>query len=445
MKIKNALIPIDGKPARREISVENGVIASIGVDLPDSGEEIDAEGLLVLPGAIDPHVHFFDPGYTHKESFATGSAAAAAGGITTVIDMPDTSIPMAIDGQSVQKKREHIESQSVVDFGLFGGVSGKLFDSDLERRVAEMAPLVMAIKTYATSGADFFPRVNNYQYAQLLPLARDNDVMVLVHAEDWDYVSAAADLADRSVDSPRAFYDTRPELAETLSVLTVTEIARQAGARMHIVHLGTTRAAEIVAGLEHVSGETCPQYLEFDVTDFERIGAPLKITPPVKGPEHKARLWQMLADGGIDFIASDHAPGTADEKSTGSIWTDYSGIPGGPVLFMYALSEGYLSGRLTLERLIEITSTNAAKRYRFCDRKGSIDVGKDADFVFVDPNATTTFSAADSPSLGKVSPWDGRTFMGRVKRTILRGQSIYDDINGVTGVPGDGTFLAPTR
>ncbi len=449
MRIQNALIPAGGAPVRSQLLVRDGVIQGIGEDLPADGDDLDAEGLLVLPGAIDPHVHFFDPGYSEKERFDAASAAAAMGGITTVIDMPDTSIPPATDGASVCEKRDYISRRSHVDFGLFGGISGLLVDADLERRIEEMAPLVLAIKTYATSGADFFPRVNNYQYTRILELTRQHDVIVLVHAEDWDYVCAATKAATQAArergNSPADFYASRPELAETLSVLSVTEIARSLGAELHIVHLGTARAAEIVAAAPNVTGETCPHYLAFDKGDFERIGAPLKVTPPVKGPDEKEALWKMLADGRIDFLASDHAPGTVNEKNTGSIWSDYSGIPGGPILFLYALSEGYLSGRLDLDRFVAVTSTNAARRYRIDDRKGSIEVGKDADLVFVDPDGTTRYSVAESPSLGKVSPWDGVEFRGSIIQTMLRGNIVYEAGQGLIGAPGMGAFLAPHR
>ncbi len=447
MRVRNACIALPGatEPFRGEVIVEDGIIAAVGTDLPASGEDVDANGLLVLPGAIDPHVHFFDPGYPARETFPTGSAAAAAGGVTTVIDMPDTSIPMATDGASILEKRDALSHASVVDFGLFGGISGLLCDDALEARIAEMAPLVCGIKTYATSGADFFPRVNNYQYSQILPLAKNHDVTILVHAEDWDFISHA-DADARSLGATgRAFYRSRPEAAETLSVLSVTELAAMAGAEMHIVHLGTARAAAIVAALANVTGETCPQYLEFDCEDLERIGAPLKITPTLKSPYQKALLWQMLADGRIDFVASDHAPGTVQEKSGDSIWDAYSGIPGGPIVFLYALSEGYLAGRLSLARLVEVTSSAAARRYRLDDRKGAIAAGHDADLVFVDPHATTRFDAAASPSLGKVSPWDGHEFRGRVVRTMLRGKTVYDAEHGVVGEAGTGRFVAPRR
>ncbi|MCA1755351.1 MAG: amidohydrolase family protein [Spirochaeta sp.] len=449
MIIRNASLALPGKNELTpgDLRIRRGKIAEIGVGrtLEAQGDTdiIDAEGLAVLPGAIDAHVHFFDPGYTHKEDFLHASGASASGGVTTVVDMPDTSEPAVIDAQSIQEKLSIVSRKSLIDFGFFGGISGLLCDDQLPRRVAEMAPEVLGIKTYALSGAAHFPRVSNHQYYQVLQETRRHNCIVLVHAEDYDYVSGATPGAQARGDGGMAFYLSRPEAAETLSVLTVTEIAEELGAPMHIVHLGTVRAAEIVATCRFVSGETCPQYLEFDCHDFERIGAPLKITPPVKGPENKAVLLRMLAEGTIDFIASDHAPGTREEKNTGSIWTDYAGIPGGPTLFPYILSEGYLSGSMGLKRFLEVTSGTPARRYRIADRKGSIAVGLDADLVFIDTAGSTVVHGEESFSKGKITPFEGKELRGKVHRTMVRGRTVFHAEEGVTGEPGTGQFLRP--
>ncbi|TVR91207.1 MAG: hypothetical protein EA428_06290 [Spirochaetaceae bacterium] len=449
MIIRNAFLalPSQDELVAGELRIQGGKITEIGVgralETHGEAEIINAEGLAVLPGAIDAHVHFFDPGYTHKEDFLHGSGASASGGVTTVVDMPDTSEPAVIDAHSIQEKLSVVSAQSLVDFGFFGGISGLLCDEELPRRVAEMAPEVLGIKTYATSGAAHFPRVSNHQYYKVLTETRRHNCIVLVHAEDYDYVSGATPEARAQGDGGMAFYLSRPEAAETLSVLTVTEIAEELGAPMHIVHLGTIRAAEIVAKCRFVSGETCPQYLEFDCNDFQRIGGALKITPPVKGPENRSVLLKMLAEGQIDFIASDHAPGTREEKNTGSIWTDYAGIPGGPTLFPYILSEGYLSGLMGLQRFLEITSGNPARRYRIADRKGAIAVGLDADLVFIDTAGSSVVRGEESFSKGKVTPFEGKELRGKVLRTMVRGRTVFHSEHGVIGEPGTGQFLRP--
>jgi allantoinase len=234
-------------------------------------------------------------------------------------------------------------------------------------------------------------------------------------------------------DSPWHFYCSRPETAEVLAVLAAVELAKETGADLHIVHVGTAAAAEILAH-GRATGETAPHYLAFDTDDLERIGAPLKTTPPVKPAPNRERLWQLLAEGAIDFVASDHAPCTEAEKATGSIWTDYSGIPGTGTLLPFLFSEGYLKGRLTLRRLTQVVAQNAARRYGL-DRKGAIAVGKDADFALLDPRQAWVVEGRQFYSKGRVTPFEGMVFQGKVVKTILRGRVIYDAEKGIT-VPG---------
>ncbi len=445
MLIRNGAVALPDTPAfvKLDIRVHNGVIAALGRDLPPDGEpEIDAEGLEVFPGAIDPHVHFFDPGFPDKEDFYHGSAAAASGGVTTVIDMPCTSDPQVISLDNLKHKRSIVERKAVVDFAFFGGVSSQVYADGFPDCMHELAAYVPAFKTYATSGSALFERLNHYQFSRVLQVAREVNRPILLHAEDAGFVLPAGEALRETGDSPRVFYETRPELAETLAVFAVSEIAETLQAPLHIVHIGSARAAEIVAGRTTTSGETCPQYLAFDLTDFERIGAPLKITPPVKQPDQKDQLWTRLAAGEIDFVASDHAPGSYKEKNTGSIWTDYAGIPGGPTLFPYLYSAGLRGGRLSLPRFLEATADAAARRYRLDDRKGRIQVGLDADLTLVDPNERYTVRGEDSFSRGKITPFEGMTLTGRVRTTLVRGTVVYRD-GEIVAEPGTGRFLAP--
>jgi dihydropyrimidinase/allantoinase len=229
-------------------------------------------------------------------------------------------------------------------------------------------------------------------------------------------------------------------MAETLAVLSAAALAQETGADLHIVHVGTAAAAEVL-GQCSATCETAPHYLAFTLNDFEWIGAPLKITPPVKSSGNRERLWALLANGAIDFVASDHAPCTQSEKATGSIWTDYSGIPGSGTLLPYVFSEGYLQGQITLNRLLEVTSENAAKRYGIYDRKGSIAVGKDADFALIDAQQNWTVQGLKFHSKGKITPFEGMTFRGRVVKTILRGKVIYDAEEGILAPRGYGEML----
>lgn len=443
----------------RDIRIEQGRIAEISDGLagfPDASAEddIDARGFWVLPGGTDPHVHFYDPGYTHKEDFTHGTSFAAQGGITTIIDMPCTSNPPVSDAVNLEAKLSVVAPKALVDFGFFGGTSRQCFDAPgYPDRLAELAPKVMGIKSYAVSGEDDeWGALDSWRFLGLLELCAANGVPSLLHAEDRAFVDAAtaAKLA-AGLKAPRDWYEARPEIAEVLSVMGAIRLASEAKASLHIVHVGTAEAAELIgaAGVSDigggVSGETCPQYLAFDVGDFEKQGAALKISPPIKGAGNPAGLWQLLSSGALSFIASDHAPGTEEEKAGSDIWCNSAGISGTGTMLPYLFSEGYLAGRLTLTRFLEVICENAPKRYGFYDRKGSIEPGKDADLVFIDQNADYSVKAADFLSKGKLSPFEGRTFKGQIARTMVRGVTVYENGRGIVAEAGHGSFITPRR
>ncbi len=442
MIIKNGQVALPGlaKPEINDIKVENGKIAAIAPNIISEGDIIDADGLLVLPGGIDPHVHFNDPGYVHREDFYTGTAFAASGGITTVIDMPCTSIPPVTNRANFDVKYQAIKDKAVIDYCLFGGISAQSFESGFPGNMEELAECVVGFKTYFLSGMESFGSLNKSQFEDVLEAARVLKRPVLLHAEDKAFVEAATIEAKKSGNEPKDFYNSRPEKAEILAVSKAVRIAERVGAELHIVHIGTADAAELVPGGK-ITCETAPHYLEFDTEDFTRIGSPLKVTPPVKSPENKSKLWKFLANGKISFVASDHAPCTKEEKNTGSIWTDYSGIPGTGTIFPYILSEGYFKKRLSLKKFIEVTSSNAARRYGIFDRKGSIEVGKDADFVLIDPNRSWVVEGDKFLSKGKITPFERMELKGKIIKTILRGEIIYDTKRGITLKNGFGKLL----
>jgi allantoinase len=444
MIIQNGRVALDGRDrfANVDVQIAEEHIVEIGEHLSGDSEVLDARGLLVLPGGIDPHVHLDDPGYTDREDFGSGSCAAAAGGITTVIDMPCTSVPPVTSRRNLHQKLEAIRQKAVVDYALYGGVSAQSLQGGGLSSMEELAGDVVGFKTYFVSGMDTFQRLDHYHFRRVLEQARKIGRPVLLHAEDYDYVQAATQASMTEGDTPADYYRSRPETAEVLAVLAAVELAEETGADLHIVHIGTAAAAQILAR-SRTTGETAPHYLQFSLDDFWRIGSPLKVTPPVKSGENRERLWALLADGTIDFVASDHAPCRADEKKTGSIWTDYSGIPGCGTLLPYVFSEGYVKGRIGLRRLLEVTAENAARRYGIFDRKGSIAVGKDADLLLIDPEQKWTVCGAAFYSKGKITPFEGMTFHGRVVKTMLRGKTIYDAQKGILVSGGYGRMLRP--
>jgi allantoinase len=453
MIVKNGLVAFSGEDEflSKDLRIQNGRIVAIGRNL-ESGttdEVLDASDCRVLPGAVDPHVHFYDPGYTEKEDFAHGSAAAASGGVTTVIDMPCTSLPPVTDTASLHNKLAAVSPKSHIDFGFFGGVSRQLFDAGCREAMASIADQVMGFKVYAVSGMEeVWGALDHWRFHKVLELAGELGSIVLLHAEDAEYVVNASQALQKTCNDPEAWYRARPELAEVMAVQNALRIASEAGGNLHIVHIGTAEAARMLKNPLpegcRVSGETCPQYLAFTTDDFIAQGAVLKIAPPIKKEGNRDELWSLLKDGTIEFVASDHAPGTAQEKSGNDIWKNSAGIAGTGTILPYLFSEGYFAGRLPLSRLLEVVSEAAAKRYGFFNRKGSIEVGKDADLVLINTNENWTVRGSDFFSKGKLSPFEGRIFTGRVEKTLVRGRVVYDRRRGALE-PGWGEFIRPAR
>ena len=319
MVIKNGLVltPDSENPQKLDLLIEDGKIIDTGTGL-DGGEVLDAKGLLILPGGIDAHVHFNTPGYTHREDFYHGSMAAIAGGITTVIDMPCTSIPPVTNKANLLKKLENIQGKSFVDFAFYGGVSLQAFEEGFPEFMEELAPYVCGFKTYFISGMETFERLDPFRFEMVLKKAGEIKRPVLLHAEDYEYVMGATEFA-KNDKNYSAYYHSRPEMAEILAVQRACKLAEGKDVQLHIVHVGTSEAVKIIRGYENVTCETCPHYLEFTWEDLDRIGPPLKTTPPVKSPWNKEKLWDYLNDGWINHVASDHAPAPEEEKFTGPV------------------------------------------------------------------------------------------------------------------------------
>ncbi len=447
MLIRNGALALPGAAdfAARDLRVLDGKIAAIGERLrAEPGEDsLDARGRLVFPGAIDPHVHFDEPGFERREDFEHGSAEAARGGVTTVIDMPCTSLPPVTTPEALRLKLDAIGRKSYVDFALYGGVEGNSVERSLEGAMAELAPDVVGFKCYFCSGMDTFARVTHYDFPRILAKAAGLGRPLLLHAEDHDYIAAAT--AALKAARPDAgdwndYVTSRPAAAETVACQAAIALASFNAPNLHVVHVGTAEAA-IALAEAGATCETCAHYLEFSSDDFAAKGSALKTAPVVKGPGEAAKLWTLLARGAISFCASDHAPAAEAEKRTGSAWTDYGGIPGTGTMFPYLLSEGLFARRLPLDRFLEVVSENAAKRWGLAGGKGSLEPGKDADFVLVDPDDFAVMKGTSLYSKGKLTPFEGMRLRGRVVSTWVRGMKVYDADRGIVAERGHGRLL----
>ncbi len=415
------------RPAK--IAVENGKIIAFDDNCPNFGEVTNCKNLLLIPGAIDPHTHFDDPGYTSREDFYHGSLGAIAGGVTTVFDMPCTSIPPVTNVSAFYNKKETIIPNAWCDFRLWGGVSAESFDSPLWKNHIEQLKNVGVIgfKTYVLSGMDSFPQLSYDEYYDVLKFAAEIDVLIGVHAEDPTIVAEATKKI--TGDSPADFAASRPVDAEVTAIRRVGEMAGELGTKLHIVHVSSGSGAEEIDRLQkqgvNISGETCPQYLAFTIDDLCRLGSVLKCAPPVRSKEENEKLWSYLGKS-ISFLATDHAPCTKEEKNSGNFMTDYCGMPGVELLLPFALHYGYHQEKLTLEQIQKLTSENAAKRFNLFPQKGALEIGADADFALINLNTLNKIEAEKLKSKGKFTPFDKMTFCGSVEQTWIHGERVFE-------------------
>lgn len=410
---------------------------------------IDAGGNVLFPGFIDPHVHFDDPGFTFREDFETGTKSAAAGGVTCVIDMPCTSIPPVTCRENFENKLSIVAPRAYVDFAFFGGVtprqvgSGEYINTleDLKQKG------IVGVKFYTVSGMELYPRMEISEIDKAFRKLKELNLVCAVHAEEYNLVNYYSNLMQQNNElGPAAWCQGRAYEAEPAALWQVVGVTRKVKNKLHIVHLSSKAGLEIIRwaksqGLD-VTTETCPHYLLFTMGDFEKMGAILKIAPPLRFEEDRRALWEGLKDGSIDFISTDHAAGAyPEEKSDPNIWQDYAGIPGTQTMAAALLTYGYNKGSLSLLDIQNLLGYHAALRYGLYPRKGVIEVGADADFALVDLGKEWILDPEKLETKGKYSPLAGKKLKGKVIMTILRGEVIYEDGKGIVGNKGYGKFI----
>lgn len=404
--------------------------------LQENGADAGAEYFLLVPGGFDAHVHFNTPGFEQRDDIEHGSRAAAAGGVTRVADMPCTSIPPVTSLQNLETKLQALQNRSMVDYALWGGISGNDFNgSTPEKNIKELAAAgVIGFKAYLTSGMDSFRDLAMAQMEQAAAYVKSTGLPLAVHAEDKNLVTERQEhLQQIKNNSWQAYCFSRDEQVEALAVMKMIDISRRSGCRVHIVHISSQFGVELVKqardeGLP-VSAETCPHYLYFTNADFDNpeISNFLKTAPPVKSEYDRLALWTALRDGVLSFVTTDHAGcDPAKEKHSDNFWEVYGGIPGVEHRLPFMFSEGFLKGRLSLQRTIEVVSTNPAGFYRSGKTGFEFQTGDAADFALVDLWSPFTVRAKDMHSKGKYTPFEGIKLDARIQATYLRGEMIYE-------------------
>jgi dihydroorotase (multifunctional complex type) len=401
---------------RANVYVSGGRIAEVTEQGRPARENVDAEGMLVMPGMVDAHVHFMDPSATDREDFITGTSAAARAGVTTVIEHTHSS-PVRTP-TDLHAKAEHLAGRSFVDFAL--GAHAWIGMAE------EVAPLWRAGAAFVKAFTCTTHGVPGHSPAELLTLFRAVAAIggtCLVHCEEESLTAAAErELRQAGRSDGGVIPAWRNREAELVAVATTAQLAGRTGARVVVAHASNPEVLDLARPVCLV--ESCPQYLTLLEAEVLEQGSLRKFTPPARAESARdlEEMWVALAAGSIDYVASDHAPSTLAQKREGSIWDVHFGLPGIDTT-LAVLLDGAHAGRLTYERVVEVYSEAPARIYGLHPRKGSLDAGADADLVLVDPERRWTVRDEDVVSKAGWSPYAGRTFIGGAVRTFLRGRA----------------------
>ncbi|MFE0463066.1 allantoinase AllB [Kitasatospora sp. NPDC058965] len=428
IRSRRVVLPDGERPA--DVLVRDGRIEQIaahGSLLVGDAQLTDLGDTVLLPGLVDTHVHVNEPGRTEWEGFATATRAAAAGGVTTIIDMPLNSVPPTTTVAGLDVKRKTAEGQAWVDLGFWGGA--------VPDNTGELAALheagVFGFKSFlAPSGVDEFPHLDRDQLAPALAEQARIGALAIIHAEDPAVLSAAPQVPGTHY---RDFLNSRPDDAETAAVAHLLETARRTGARVHILHVSSAAVLPLLAQARadgvRVTAETCPHYLTLAAEEVPDGDTAFKCCPPIRDEANRDRLWAALANGEFIGIVSDHSPSTPDLKllerfgGSGDFAAAWGGIAslqlGLPAIWTEARRRGH-----TLTEVARWMSGGPAELVGLTGTKGAIAVGCDADLVAFDPDAEFAVDPAGLHHRNPVTPYAGRRLTGAVRTTWLRGRVV---------------------
>jgi dihydroorotase len=421
------------------IAIKDGKILSVGAHeaMPPTNETVDVSGMHVLPGAIDVHVHFRDPGYPHKEDFESGTRAAAFGGVTTVFDMPNT-IPTVNSPEVLAAKLKMAAAKAHVDFGLYAVLG--------EDSIAHVPALVetgaIGFKLYMGNTFGKIPSPSTGAMLEAFEVVAQTGKRISLHGETNSIMERRESrirAAGRT--DPLAHLASRPAVVAIEAVSRAAILAEWTGARIHILHISSADELrplrEAKARGVDITGETCPHYLMLSADDYARFGGVIRVNPPVREARNQEPLWAALADGTVDLIATDHAPHSREEKTRNDMFDVDCGFPGVETQMPLMLTQ-VNAGRMTIMDYVAMSAAKPAKTFGLYPRKGVIAPGAEADIAVLDLKREMIIDDATLQSHAKITPWHGRKVTGVPIHTIVRGRFVMRDRALVDGTRGHG-------
>ncbi|CAN7390895.1 allantoinase AllB [Phenylobacterium sp. LjRoot225] len=436
--IKDGVIVTDRTEFKGSIAIKDERILAIGEAeaMPPAKEVLDAAGLHVLPGAIDAHVHFREPGYTHKETWKTGTASAAMGGVTTVFEMPNTKPPTgtleALNLKLEAAKKAH------VDYGIYG----LLGEENLDHLEELMDGGVAAFKCFMGNTFGNLPAPSTGAMLEGFERIAARGLRIALHAENASIMKRRQlQLQAFGRKDPLAHLAARPPVVAAEAVSRAAILAEWTGARIHILHvssgteLGPLRDAK-ARGVD-ITAETCPHYLLLDENAYTDVASLIRVNPPVREKAHQTMLWAAVLDGTIDMIATDHAPHLAAEKFKDDIWCADCGFTGVETQMPLMLTQ-VAAGRMSLQHYVKMTATAPAQAFGLYPRKGILQPGADADIVVVDLKREHVIQAEQLQSIGRCTPFEDMVVRGLPIHTLVRGRFVMKDRELVEASSGHG-------
>jgi dihydroorotase (multifunctional complex type) len=425
------------------LAIEKGKIFKIGKQphMPKADETINLKNLLVLPGLIDTHVHLRDEGKAYKEDFYTGTAAAAAGGVTTVLDMPNNA-PVTMSAETLKNRMQTAKIQALVNIGFYSA-----FPNNIDEVASIVAEGAVGFKLFMACQIGGLNIDDDKALQEAFRKVGELDVPVAVHAEDKAMLTAAEEkLKKAKRRDAAAFLEAHSERVELKAIERLLKLSAQIGMRLHFCHVttrgGLAAVVEAKKSGRTVTCEVTPNHLLLSSEDFERYGSLLAIMPPLRSSSHIEALWKGIADGWVDVLGSDHAPHTLEEKSASSIWDAKVGVPGLETTLPLMLTM-IRRNRLSLAQLVSLLSEKPAEIFSLTDR-GKLEQGKKADLVAVDFNRKFKINAANFHSKAKYSPYNGWEVQGMPVKTFVNGLLVLDE-QEIVAKAGSGGIIRRDR